>query len=109
MDTFYKVSNPIKEDITIMFKGVVYTLPSEGFLDMIPEAVASHWGSLHAFLKFEKMKSVPVVKLQEQLPVAEEIVIEQEPVLEEVIEESPIEEVVEEVVVIEKPAKKGKK
>jgi hypothetical protein len=109
MDTFYKVVNPTKEDLTIMVKGVSYTLGAEGSLDMIPEFVAKHWEGLHAFLKFEKMKSVPVSRLQEELPVVEEIVIEKvEEVVEEIAEEKVEEAIVEEVVE-EKPVKKGKK
>lgn len=65
-ETFYEVKNPTKEDITIMVKGVNYTLPSEGELKNVPEFVAKHWESLHAFLKFKKMGKV-----------TEQIVVEQ--------------------------------
>lgn len=113
MDTFYKVVNPTNDDLTIMVKGQTYTLPASGSLDMIPEFVAKHWEGLHAFLRFEKMKSVPVSKLPEEISVISEVEIK-EPMVEDVVElpeeETPsfITEEVEEIKE-EKPVKKGKK
>jgi hypothetical protein len=117
METFYKVQNPLHEDITIMVKGVNYTLPADGELANIPEFVKTHWVSLHGFLHFSKMPKV-IVEVEEVIdtpidtPIVEEVMdmggadfAPAEEILEEVKEETPV--VIEEEVKV--VAKKGKK
>lgn len=91
METFYKVTNPTKEDISIMYKGTTYTLPADGELENLSEDVKSHWSSLHAFLYFAKMPK-KIIK-QELENIMQEEIIEtvamptEEVVVEEVVTE----------------------
>src|SRR3990167_5186402 len=92
MEQLYQVESPLKEDIEIMVKGVVYRLPAGGFCENLSGEVVKHWKSLHAFLNFKKMPMAPV-------KVEEEIVVEQK------VESPSIPMArVEEEIVVEAPA-----
>lgn len=50
-----KVINPTDKTISILYKGVTYTVEAEGEKSGIPEAAATYWKTMiHQFIKVEE-------------------------------------------------------
>lgn len=73
------VKNPTKEDITVMLKGVKYTVKANDSLSGVPEEQALYWRGLHNFLTLSEEAKKVVVEPEE--------VVKEEEVKEEVKEE----------------------
>ena len=49
-----KIINPTDSEITILYKGVTYTVPANGFVLDVPKDAAEYWvNHLHQFLIVE--------------------------------------------------------
>lgn len=47
-----KIINPTDNEISIQFKGVVYTIPARGSISQVKEEVATYWKTMiHEFIQ----------------------------------------------------------
>lgn len=46
------LSNPLERDVAITYRGIPYTIEAGKSLDL-PDDVAEHWLSIHAFLEVD--------------------------------------------------------
>ena len=78
-----KIINPTDNEISIQFKGIVYTIPARGSISQVKEEVATYWKTM----------------IHEFILVSEDDIIEKEPIC----------EVKEEVVEVKKSVTKSNK
>lgn len=104
------VNNPTKENITVMLKGVTYTVKANDSLSGVPEEQALYWRGIHNFLTLSEEVKMVETKLEEEKedePIKEEETVE-ETKEEEVVEEAK-EEVTEKKITLKDKIKKGLK
>lgn len=93
------VKNPTDKEISVTIKGSTYTVPANGENSNVNDEHAVHWKThIHHFIELKQGSDVKET--------TEEVITEESPKEEEVIE-TPKEEVIEEVEV--KDTKKAKK
>lgn len=109
-----KVINPTDSALSIVYKGVTYSVDAGGVNSDVPAEVAIHWKeNIHAFISIDVEADAPA-PVKEVVEIPEEIIVSREEVVAEVGEEAvaAIEaeaEVSEAEVVIVPSTKKRKK
>ena len=69
-----KITNPTNSEISIQFKGVVYTIPARGSISQVSDDVATYWKTMiHEFIIVEADSATSVTE-----PVKAEQNIEEE-------------------------------
>lgn len=102
------VKNPTDKDVTVMLKGVNYTVKANDILSGVPEEQALYWKGLHNFLTLSeeaKMVETTPKEVKEDEPTKEEEAVEKQE--EETKEEEVKEEVTEKKTTLKDKIKKG--
>ena len=80
------IKNPTNEKISVLIKGVSYTVEAEGTINNVPEEHARYWQeNLHKFIILRKEKEIVSEVIEIPQPSIE--AVEPEPVEEESVEE----------------------
>lgn len=79
------ITNPTKNDISVVIKGIKYTIKAEDSLERVPEDHARYWQeSLHKFLQLKKDKDEVKSKSSTSVTAEREVSVEIEaPVIDE--------------------------
>lgn len=78
-----KITNPTDNEISIQFKGVVYTIPARGSISRVMEEVATYWKTMiHEFIQVSEDEVVSIKETAKE--VKEETVAEAKEVAQEV-------------------------
>lgn len=87
-----KITNPTNNEISIQFKGIVYTIPARGSISQVTEDVATYWKTMiHEFIQVSEDEVV--IPVEEKKEVKKEVEVEE----------------VEEIVEVKKPVISSKK
>lgn len=69
-----KITNPTENEISIQFKGVVYTIPAFGSISKVAKEVATYWKTMiHEFVQVEEDEviSAPVEEIKKEEKIEE--------------------------------------
>ena len=64
-----KIYNPTKNPISIIYKGGIYSVDALSETVGIPEEVATHWKSIHAFIQINKEEEVKKEEIKKEVVV----------------------------------------
>ena len=67
-----KITNPTNKEISVQYKGIVYTIPASGSISGIKDDVANYWKTMiHEFIQVSEDEITPVQT--EVAPVTDEV------------------------------------